>query len=168
MTGNTWKVTSAIGVAMALVFVIAARPMAQSASPKPAAQAKPAATKLPAAVDAAFKKAYPQATIKNVAHETEDGQEQYEIESMNGGLRLDVTCKPDGTVIAVEEEIAAADVPAAVMTAIAARYPKATITLRERVTAKGATSYEISLKGAPVASVELTPDGKWISPKMGK
>jgi hypothetical protein len=68
--------------------------------------------RLPAAVEAAFRKAYPQARIKNIIHETEDGQEQYEIESVDHGLELDVNYKPDAT--------------------------------------------------------ELTPEGKWISPKPGK
>jgi hypothetical protein len=82
--------------------------------------------------DGAFKKAYPQAAIRNVKHETEDGQEQYEIESVDHGLGLDVNYKPDGTVIVIEEEVTAADVPAAVMAAITARYPKATVTRCER------------------------------------
>jgi len=42
------------------------------------------------------------------------------------------------------------------------------LTLRERATEGKTTYYEISLKGAPVKSVQLTPDGKWISPKPGK
>jgi hypothetical protein len=54
----------------------------------PGKSATPA--KLPALVDAAFKRAYPQAAITNVIHETEDGIEQYEIESIANGLRLDV------------------------------------------------------------------------------
>jgi len=38
---------------------------------------------LPAAVDAAFRRAHPDARIKRVTHETENGQEQYEIESVD-------------------------------------------------------------------------------------
>jgi hypothetical protein len=137
-------------------------------SPAKAATSKAASVKLPPVVEAAFKKAYPNATIKNVSHETEDGVEQYEIESTNAGHGLDVNYKPDGTLIVIEEEIAAADVPAAVTAAIAARYPKATITSRERATEKTRSYFEIGLKGAPVKEVQLTADGKWISPKPGK
>src|SRR5215831_5909646 len=84
---------------------------AQTGSPSPAKTAKGEASsvKLPPVVEAAFKKAYPNATIKNVSHETEDGVEQYEIESTNGGHGLDVNYKPDGTLIVIEEEVAAAD-----------------------------------------------------------
>jgi hypothetical protein len=142
--------------------------LAQGAAPAPkAAQAKPH-TQLPAAVSAAFKKAYPDAVIKNVSHETEDGQEQYEIESQNAGLSLDVNYKPDGTLLVVEEGVAEADVPPAVRAAITKRYPKAVMKTRERVTEKGQTSYEIGLTSAPVKSVQLRPDGTWIVPKAPK
>jgi hypothetical protein len=142
-----------------------AKPAAPATSAKAASKA-PKVT-LPPAVDAAFKKAYPDAAIKNVIHEKEDGQEQYEIESIDHGMHLDVNYKPDATLLVVEQEVAAADVPAAVTAAITARYPKATMTMRERVIEKGTTSYEITLKGGP-STVQLTPDGKWISPKPGK
>jgi hypothetical protein len=59
-------------------------------------------------------------------------------------------------------------VPEAVTAAIFARYPQATLLLRERATEGGSTSYEISLKGAPAKSVQLTSEGKWISPKPAK
>jgi len=143
---------------------------AQTVTPSPTKSTKgnAAPVKLPAAVEAAFKKSYPNATIKHVSHETEDGVEQYEIESTNAGRGLDVNYKPDGTLIVVEEEIAAADVPAAVTSAIAARYPKAVITSRERATEKTRSYFEIGLKGAPVKAVQLTADGKWISPTPEK
>jgi hypothetical protein len=143
---------------------------AKPAAPATSAKAAPKAPKvtLPPAVDAAFKKAYPDATIKNVNHEKEDGQEQYEIESIDHGMHLDVNYKPDATLLVVEQEVAAADLPAAVTAAITARYPKATITMREKVTEKNTTFYELSLKGGGASSVQLTPDGKWISPKPGK
>jgi hypothetical protein len=148
----------AIAVGMVFVAACAIGLRAQTPPAKQAAPATKVATQkaskvtLPPAVDAAFKKAYPEATIKNVIHEKEDGQEQYEIESVDHAMRLDVNYKPDGTLLVVEQEVAAADVPAAVTAAITARYPKATVTLRERVTEKNTMFYEISLKGGPSAS----------------
>ena len=124
--------------------------------------------KLPAVVAAAFERAYPTATIKHVVHETEDGQEQYEIESIDHGKGLDVSYKPDGTLLVVEEEVTQADLPAAVTAAIASRYPKAPMTKCERATENKQVSYEIALTGGPVKSVELTADGRWISPKLPK
>ena len=133
-----------------------------AAAPK-ASPAKPKVT-LPPAVDAAFKAAYPTATINHVSKEKEGGQDIYEVESVDRGLHRDLNYKPDGTVIAMEEEVADADVPASVAAAIKTRYPKATVVKREKLT-KGATvTYEVRLKGGP-GEVELTPDGKWISPK---
>lgn len=170
MTVKVWNTVCAMAAAIAVVVAAGSTPSAQGTTGTSATQARPtpAPVKLPAAVDAAFKKAYPQAKVNNVIHETEDGQEQYEIESVDHGMKLDVNYKPDGTVIVIEQEVAAADVPAAVMAAIAARYPKATVTLRERATENKTTYYELGLKDAPVKSIQLTPEGKWISPKPGK
>ena len=119
----------------------------------------------PAAVSAAFNKAYPTATIKNVSAEKEDGKVQYEVESMDGTTRRDVIYLPDGTLVVEETAIDAAAVPAPVMAAFTARYPKATVTLYERLTKPSGVSYEMQLKGAVVKECEITPDGTFISPK---
>lgn len=131
------------------------------------APAKPK-VQLPAAVASAFKAAYPDAVIKNVMHETEDGIEQYEIESTNNGKGLDVNYKPDGSVLVIEEQLAPSDVPPAVTAAITKRYPKATLGTCERATENKKVSYEIGLKGAPVKTVQLSADGTWISLKAAK
>lgn len=137
-------------------------------TPKAAVPPKPAPTKpkvtLPPAVDAAFKTAYPTATISNVSKEKEGGQEIYEVESIDRGLHRDINYKPDGTVIAIEEEVAEAELPASVAAAIKTRYPKATVVKREKLTKGTTVTYEVQLKGGP-GEVELTPDGKWVSPK---
>jgi hypothetical protein len=161
---------AAATIAAAIAVVVAAGPtsLAQSEPKTSSAKTKPAPVKLPAAVRTAFGEAYPQATIKHVSHETENGQEQYEIESVDHGLRLDVNYKPDGSVIVIEQEVAAADVPAAVMAAVTARYPKASVTRRERATEHATQYFELGLKGAPVKEVQLTPEGQWISPKLQK
>ena len=151
-----------LAIAVACVWSVAT--FAQGTTKAPA---KPK-VQLPAAVASAFRAAYPDATIKNVSHETEDGIEQYEIESTNHGKGLDVNYKPDGSLLVVEEQLAPADVPAAVTAAISKRYPKATLGTCERATENTKVSYEIGLKGAPVKTVQLNPDGTWISPKPGK
>ena len=51
------------------------------------------------------------------------------------------------------------------MKAILTRYPKATIGRCERFFQNNVMQYEIQITGAPVAEVELTPTGVWISPK---
>ncbi|HKW03240.1 MAG TPA: PepSY-like domain-containing protein [Vicinamibacterales bacterium] len=156
-------------ILIALIAVAFVPGIAQAqTTPKPATPAKPAAAKpkvtLPPAIEAAFKAAYPSATINNVSKEKEAGQEIYEVESVDRGLHRDLNYKADGTVIDTEEEVAEADFPASVASAIKTRYPKATVVKREKLT-KGATvTYEIQLKGGP-GEVVLTPDGKWVSPK---
>jgi hypothetical protein len=139
----------------------------------PAAAQKPATTtpvakKLswPAPVEKAFKAAYPKATILNVSKETEDGATQYEVESMDGAQRRDLVYKPDGTLVLYEELIAGHDVPDAVVKAIKARYPKATLGAAEKLFKDKTMNYEVALKGAgKVTEVVLTPDGKWVEPK---
>jgi hypothetical protein len=137
---------------------------AKPSAPKPAAKLA-----WPAAVEAAFKQAYPNATVKNVAKEKQKGLDVYEVESMDAGRRRDLMYKPDGTVISFEEEVAAADLPAAVSGAIKTRYPKATLGLCEKLMEGTTMRYEIQIKGVPkVSSVELTPGGQWVSPKAAK
>ncbi len=98
-----------------------AAPAGQTAkpTPKPAAKA-PAKLSWPAPVEAAFKKAYPNATVKAVSKETEKGQVQYEVESMDGAQARDLVYLADGKLVLYEELIPQADVPAAVMTALKA------------------------------------------------
>ena len=135
-------------------------------SPKTAPKAAAPKTTLPAAIDAAFKKAYPNATVKNVSKEKgKDGKDEYEVESLDRGLARDLVYRPDGTVIEFEEQVAAADVPAPVLAAIKARYPKATVSKAEKLFKDSTTNFELALSGAAVKAVELAPDGTWISPK---
>jgi hypothetical protein len=138
----------------------------QAAAPqsRPATKAPPKVT-LPPAIDAAFKKAYPNATIKNVSKEKENGTEVYEVESVDGTQARDLIYKADGTLVEYEEQVPESSVPAAVITAVKTKYPKATISRCEKLFKDGTTNYELALKGAKVGEVTLTPEGKWISPK---
>lgn len=151
-----------LSVALVVPALAVAQPAKPAAMPAPApvARADDPAAKLPAPILAAFKKAYPNATIKNAAKETEDGKAVWEVESVDNKLTRNVVYNPDGTVVDVEEEVAVSSLPAAVTDAVKAKYPKATITLAEKTTAGAKTWFELTLKGGPVASIELTPDGK--------
>ena len=124
----------------------------------------------PAAVEAAFKKKYPNATVKAVTKETDAGKTVYEVESIDNGRRRDIDFSPDGTIILYEEELTAAEVPQVVLAAVKARYPKATVTMWERLyTIKdNSANYECVLEGAAVSEVILTPDGTWVSPKAAR
>jgi Putative beta-lactamase-inhibitor-like, PepSY-like len=141
-------------------------PAAQTTKPAPA----PKVVKLvwPAAVEAAFKKAYPNATVKTVSKEVEAGKTIYEVESIDNGRRRDLNYNPDGSLVLYEEELKQADVPTVVLDAIKKRYPKATMTQFERlyVIKDNSANFEIILKGAPVSEVVLTPEGTWVTPKL--
>ena len=147
------------------LMAVAAQGSAQTTAP--ATQAKPAPkVTLPPPIEAAFRKAYPNATVKSVSKERENGVDQYEVESLDGSQPRDLIYKPDGTLVEYEEPVAEKDVPSAVTTALKMRYPKATVGRCEKLFRSGAVSYEIAIKGvAKVSEVTLAPDGTWISPK---
>jgi hypothetical protein len=163
-------------LAIALSFAVSALATAQtSAKPiqnqpaavkaAPVAKAEDPAAKLPKAVLDAFKKAYPKAVIKNAAEEKEDGKTTWEVESTDNGLARDLVYNPDGTVVEIEEEVAAASLPPAVGAAVKAQFPKATITKAEKLTKGNVSNFELTLTGAgTVKSVELTPEGKAVPP----
>jgi len=75
-----------------------------------------------AAVIAAFKAAYPTATIKGYAREKEHGQTCYESKAGRRHGR-DILYHPDGSVAEIEETVAASDLPAAAQAVIRSQYP---------------------------------------------
>ena len=160
-------VFAALLVIVPLAVAQTAKP-APAAKPAPTAQAADPAAKLPAPVLAAFKKSYPNATIKNTSKETEDGKTTWEVESVENHLGRDLVYNPDGTVVEVEEELAIASVPAVVADAVKAKYPKAAVTKAEKKTAGKTVTYEFALKGAAVTAVEMTPDGKIVPARKEK
>lgn len=120
---------------------------------------------LPPAVAAAFKKAYPGASIKAVSREGTD----YEIESLDGSQARDLVYRADGTLVSYEEVIAERDVPPAVLTAIKARFPDLTATTFEKVVTGARVSYEAAGRRAGKRlEVELSESGTWLSPKPEK
>ena len=128
----------------------------------------PATQTVPAAVDTAFKKAYPKATITNVEKETADGGTVYQIESSENGRARIINYKPDGSVVNTQENMTEAEFPPAVTAAIKKRYPNATIVERVKLTVPkdSVVHYEAHLTGVEaVDEVLLTKDGKWVFPK---
>jgi uncharacterized membrane protein YkoI len=111
-----------------------------------AQEAKVTEKKVPAAVIAAFKTAYPQATIRGYAKEKENGKVYYEIESMEGQTTRDVLYNPDGTVAEIEESIALSDLPTDAQEAIRSMSPKAVVTKVEKLTRADVTEYEAHAK----------------------
>jgi len=128
---------------MTLSLCLAAMAMAQE-------EKKIKAKDVPAPVVAAAAKAFPNAKIGGWAKETEDGKVFYEAEMTEGKTKRDVLFLPDGKIDGVEEEIAVSALPAAVQSALKARYPKATISLAEKLLRGKDLQYELAIKNAPI------------------
>jgi hypothetical protein len=156
-------------IALSSLAGAAAVRAAPQTTPKTAAPA--ASVKLPPAIDAVFKQKWPNAVAKNISKETDAGKTVYEVESIDAGRRRDINFYADGTILLYEEELKASEVPAVVLEAVTKRYPKAKITLWERLyTIKdNSANYEFGISGVSgVKEIILAPDGTWVSPKMGK
>jgi len=129
--------------------------------PAAAQEKKITANQVPAAVIAAFKNSYPNATIRGYAQEKENGKVFYEIESREGTTQRDVLYNADGTVAEVEESIPATDLPADAQQAIKQKYPRAVIILAEKTTAGDTVGYEVSLRnGKQRIGMEFDSSGK--------
>jgi uncharacterized membrane protein YkoI len=85
------------------------------------------ADKLPQKVKDAIKARFPGATITTASKATENGEVIYDIEMTKDGKKHEMDCKEDGTLVDVENQIDAKDLPAAVTSAVKAKYPNSTI-----------------------------------------
>src|SRR5262249_14875851 len=70
---------------------------------------------------------FPGAKITSVEKETTGSKVMYDIELTLKGRKYEMDILEDGTVLEVEKEVDARDLPEAVSKALKARYPKATV-----------------------------------------
>ena len=119
-------------------------------------------SEVPAAVTAAASKQYPKAKISHWSKEMEDGKTTYEASVVEGSSKRDVVLAEDGTLVAVEETIAASALPGPVTSAVQEKYPQAVIAKAEKITKDGDVQYEVALRKASKKEVLLTADGKVI------
>lgn len=115
-----------------------------------AQEVKIQARDVPAAVTAAFKAAYPTATIRGYAREKENGKTFYEIESKDGSIGRDVLYNPDGSVAEIEESLAPGDLPAGTQDTILKKYRGAVAVKAEKTTERTAqgekAGYEVIVR----------------------
>jgi hypothetical protein len=97
---------------------------------------------LPAAVLAAFQKAYPTARIKGASSEVENGKTVYEVESVDGAINRDVLYSEDGSVVEIEETIPLKAVPVEVSNALKAETGKGKVQKAEKLTKGETIQYE--------------------------
>lgn len=118
----------------------------------------------PDSVADAVAKAHPGARVLSCRKETENGQPQYEVKLKSERGRLELDVSPAGAIIQTEEKVPLSSVPASVLSAFAARYPKAKPTRAEKQTkADGKVTYELAFRRAG-KRLEVTFDeaGKFV------
>ena len=125
--------------------------------------------KAPRAVQDALKKRFPKAEVTGIEKETEDGKVVYDIELKQEGRKYEMDVLENGTIIEIEKEIAAKDLPEAVAKGIEGKYPKSTLKeVMEKYQVKDGeeklTEYEVTLETADKKTKEVTVslDGKTI------
>lgn len=115
------------------------------------------ASKVPAAVKTAFAKKFPGAT----AEWGKENAKEYEAEFKWNNKSASANFLIDGTWVETEAEINAADVPAAVKSAVEKKYPGAIISKVFKIdNSKGEQTYEAEIKtGNKKKEVVLKADG---------
>jgi hypothetical protein len=130
--------------------------------------------KVPKAVLEAVKARFPDAKLLGAEIEKEGGKTVYEIAVKDRDQKIEVTLTPEGKIVSLEKQIAAKDLPKAVVEALEAKYPKATYKMiEELIEVKDGKDklegYEVLLVTAEKKTVEVVvaPDGK-ITPEEKK
>ena len=93
-----------------------------------------------------FHKSYPKADIKGYSKESENGNLSYEIESLEGKTHRDVSYSADGSVVSVEESMVFSDLPEPIRDAIKKDYPKAKVSMCEKVVEGNTTTFELVVR----------------------
>ncbi|HEX3152696.1 MAG TPA: PepSY-like domain-containing protein [Gemmataceae bacterium] len=156
-------------VAIALIGVITVG-VAVAVDEKDKKEEKIAADKLPKAVAEAVKSHFPNAEFTSITKETEGTKVVYDIELKQKGVKHEMDIQEDGTILEIENEIAAKDLPAPVTKALEAKYPKST--LKEAMEVNKVTGkelkllhYELTVVTAEKKTIEvlITADGKTVT-----
>ena len=123
--------------------------------------------KVPKAVLDAVKARFPDAKLLSAEKEKEDGKTVYEIAVKNRGQNIEVTLTPEGTIVEIEKQIAAKNMPRAVAEALEAKYPKAEYKMIEEVikVKDGKEKLEyfevlLTTSGGKILEVGVAPNGK--------
>jgi uncharacterized membrane protein YkoI len=131
--------------------------------------------KVPKPVMDAIKARFPGADLTSVEKEKEGDKVVYDIELKHKGRKYEMDIQEDGTVVEIEKEVAAKDVPGAVTRAVEAKYPKSTIQdVMEVNKVKGKEEtpvhYEVTLVTADKKKLEVVVslDGKTVKTEGDK
>jgi hypothetical protein len=127
-----------------------------------AAERKIQRSELPPAVEKAVVEQSKGAKIRGFSKETEDGATFYEAELLVDNHTKDVLMDTNGTVVEVEEQVAIADLPAAVRDGLQAKSGKGTLTKVESIRKRDhLVAYEAQVvTGGKRSEVQVGPDGE--------
>jgi hypothetical protein len=117
---------------------------------------------LPLAVQKTVDEQSRAARIRGYSSEMDEGKLQYEVEMTVNGHSRDVSIAPDGSVLAVEEQVELDALPPAVRTGLQAGAGGAKITKVESITKHGSiVAYEAELRtGKTRSELQVGPDGQ--------
>jgi hypothetical protein len=117
---------------------------------------------VPAAVKEAVKKKFPDAKMEEAQKEVKDGKTTFELLIKEDSKKITVSLKEDGTILEIEKEIAAKDLPEAVASAVKSKYPTGTVKKAEEVTVDETVTYEVIVaqKGKKNREIALDKTGK--------
>lgn len=122
--------------------------------------------KAPDAVTATIKARFPDAEITSVEKYTEDDEVYYDVELKQKDQKYELDLQADGTLLEIDKDIPAKDVPEACAKAIEAKYPKATVTSAQAVSIvddknETLTRYDVSiaLPDKTTRDLEVAVDG---------
>jgi hypothetical protein len=124
-----------------------------------------AAAGCPTVVKTTLGNAFPGSKLGTCKAEHEKGHDQFEVKLTKAdGSPVEVDIGADGKILQVEEKISLEKVPAAVMKAFGARYPKAKAEAAEKQTpAAGAATYELAfMLDKARKEVTFAEDGKFV------
>jgi hypothetical protein len=119
---------------------------------------------LPAAVQKTVREQSRGAKIRGLAVETENGVTNYEVELRVNGHTRDVLIDPGGAVVAVEEQVTLASLPAAVRTAVERGAGGGRVVLVESIRKGGGVeAYEAHVRRAgKTVEIKVGPGGQLI------
>jgi len=102
------------------------------------------------------------ATVRSYSSEMEQGKLEYEVALTVNGRSRNVTIAPDGSLLEIEDEVALAELPAAVRTGLEAKAAPGTITKVESITKHGMlVAYEAQVRtGGKRSEIQVGPDGQ--------
>lgn len=116
---------------------------------------------LPAAVQAAFEKAYPTATIKSVSVKPDGDFDFYKVISADGAETREILYKQNGEPVEITETMSLLSLPEVVKESVGDQYPKSELTRARKITRSAPTEYEVSLKSGD-ENVTVVLDAKGV------